>query len=55
MTLPDGAQLEAAVPPDGEARIALPADWHKRVEREGNRRATLEVIGDAGSQVRLEL
>ncbi len=55
LTLPDGAQLEAAVPPDGEARIALPADWQKRLDREGNRRATLEVIGDARSQVRLEL
>lgn len=55
LTLPDGAQLEAAVDAQGEARIALPADLEKRLTREGSRRATLEVLGDAHAQVRLDL
>lgn len=55
LTLPDGAQLEAPVDTTGQARIELPQDLEKRIEREGSRRATLEVLGDARAQVRLEL
>ncbi len=55
LTLPDGAQLEAPIDATGQARIGLPADLEKRLEREGNRRATLEVLGDVRAQVRLDL
>ncbi len=55
LTLPDGAQLEAAVDATGVARVPLPDDLDKRLEREGSRRATLEVLGDARAQVRLDL
>lgn len=55
LTLSDGSQLEAPVDAAGVAVIALPADLEKRLTREGNRRATLEVLGDASAQVRLEL
>ena len=55
LTLPDGAQLEANVDAMGQALVPLPANLEKRLEREGNRRATLEVIGDPRAQVRLEL
>lgn len=55
LTLPDGAQLEAPVDASGQAIVALPADLEKRLEREDNRRATLEVIGDPRAQVRIGL
>jgi hypothetical protein len=55
LTLPDGAQLEANVDLTGRALLPLPANVEQRLEREGSRRATLEVIGDPRAQVRLEL
>ena len=55
LTLADGTQLESPVDGAGEARIELPADLEKRLEREGSRRATLEVMGDVRAQIRLDL
>ncbi len=55
LTLPDGGQIEAPVDATGQALVVLPPDLEKRLEREGSRRATLEVLGDAAAQVRLEL
>lgn len=55
LTLPDGGQIEASVDATGQAVITLPVDLEKRIEREGSRRATLEVLGDAHAQVRLAL
>lgn len=55
LTLPDGAQLESPVDADGNARIQLPADLEQRLTREGSRRATLEALGDARAQVRIDL
>ena len=55
LTLPDGTQLEAALDATGHAEVALPADVEQRLQREDNRRATLEVLGDATAQVRVPL
>lgn len=54
LTLPDGSSWTAAVGPDGRATIDLPADLEDRLH-ESDRRATLEVLGDWRSQVRVPL
>lgn len=55
LTLPDGAQLEASADAQGKASLPLPQDLEARIEKEGSRRATLEVLGDARAQVRIPL
>lgn len=55
LTLPDGTQLEAMTGLDGHATVPLPADVSEIVTREGTARATLEALGDATAQVRIDL
>ncbi|MSP90932.1 MAG: hypothetical protein EXR79_03865 [Myxococcales bacterium] len=55
LTLPDGTQIEALTGADGTASLPLPADVSAIVAREGRARATLEALGDAKAQIRIEL
>lgn len=55
LTLSDGTQIEGAVDLHGDAVLALPDDVDARMDKEGNRRATLEVLGDARAQARISL
>ena len=55
LTLSDGSQVEAAVDLHGEALLPLPDDADARMDKEGSRRATLEVLGDARAQARISL
>lgn len=55
LTLPDGLQIEAEAGTDGVAQVPLPEDLETRLETEGSRRASLEVMGDARAQVRIGL
>ena len=55
LTLADGAQIEATADAQGQASVPLPADLEARMAKEGSRRATLEVLGDARAQVRISL
>lgn len=55
LTLPDGLQIEAEAGADGVALVPLPDDVEARLQAEGSRRASLEVMGDARAQVRIGL